>query len=89
MEIHFDQNFNKDLNKLKNTQIKNRLLKVIEKIEEVDSIESISSVKKLTGYESYFRIRIGDYRIGCELIDQQTLLFITIMHRKDIYNNFP
>lgn len=89
MDILFDSNFSKDLNKLKNNQVKQRLLKIIEKIEQTDNILSISSITKMVGHENFYRIRLGDYRIGCDLIDNKTIVFITIMHRKDIYNNFP
>lgn len=42
----------------------------------------------MIGYESFYRIRIGDYRIGIEIINE-VITFITIFHRKDIYNKFP
>lgn len=89
MDILFDSSFSKDLDKLKNNQIKKRLLKIIDKIEQADNILSISSISKMVGHENFYRIRIGDYRVGCDLIDDNTIVFITIMHRKDIYNNFP
>ncbi len=34
-------------------------------------------------------MRIGNYRVGFELIDNSTVRFIVIAHRKDIYNIFP
>ncbi len=46
-------------------------------------------MKKMTGYSSYYRIRVGDYRVGVELITPDTLRFITVAHRKDIYSIFP
>ncbi|MCA9917044.1 MAG: type II toxin-antitoxin system RelE/ParE family toxin [Anaerolineales bacterium] len=42
----------------------------------------------MQGYESYFRIRLGDYRIGIE-VENQTVIFVRILHRKDIYRRFP
>ena len=47
--------------------------------------------KKLSGQKknsNYYRIRIGDYRLGCELI-QPKIIMITIFSRQDDYKTFP
>jgi len=47
--------------------------------------------KKLSGQkktENYYRIRIGNYRIGCQLI-QPAIILITIFSRQDDYKGFP
>jgi len=42
--------------------------------------------KKLKGREGY-RIRVGDYRVIYEILDDQLLIsVVAIGHRKDIYN---
>jgi len=43
----------------------------------------------MTGWLNYYRIKSGDYRIGIELEPDNTIRFIVISHRKDIYKNFP
>jgi mRNA interferase RelE/StbE len=43
----------------------------------------------MVGFSNFYRIRIGDYRVGIELLDLDTILFIAIAHRKDIYKTFP
>lgn len=55
----------------------------------LDKLKDASVKKKLTGYKTFYRIRIGDYRIGIELEKTDTLRFIVIAHRKDIYTIFP
>lgn len=47
-------------------------------------------VQKLAGYQSYYKIRIGNYRIGLR-IDQEegSIEFQRVLHRKDIYRVFP
>lgn len=47
------------------------------------------NISKLSGYKKYYRVRIGDYRLGIELVDKDTILFIIIGHRKDFYRYFP
>jgi len=51
-------------------------------------LSEITSLEKLGGHKSYFRIRIGTYRMGFELKDD-TVELIAIMHRKEIYRYFP
>jgi len=51
-------------------------------------LSDIKNLKKLQGYELYYRIRIGDYRIGVK-VENQSLVFERILHRKNIYNLFP
>jgi mRNA interferase RelE/StbE len=45
--------------------------------------------KKLSGNLSkYWRYRVGDYRIICELIDQELIILaVRISHRKDVYED--
>ena len=45
---------------------------------------------KLQGYESYYRIRVGDYRIGLRLdVDRRRIEFRRVLHRSQIYRSFP
>lgn len=45
-----------------------------------------SGVKKLQAVDNAYRIRIGDYRIVYEIIDQQvTVIVIKIGHRREVY----
>ncbi len=51
-------------------------------------LSEISSLKKMQGYETLYRIRLGDYRIGIEVVGEQ-VVFVRMLHRKDIYRYFP
>ena len=89
MDLLFDESFEKSIRKLQDTTIKKRLCKLITSFEKATSIADISGIKKMQGFKQFYRARIGDYRIGLELIDATTILFIIIEHRKDIYKKFP
>jgi mRNA interferase RelE/StbE len=89
MKIEFEKSFYKSLEKVVNASISKKLISIIEQTEETTSIDKISSIKKLSGYKTFYRIRLGEYRIGIEFIKPDTVLFIIISHRKDIYNRFP
>jgi len=47
-------------------------------------------MEKLSGYEDYYKIRIGNYRIGIEVFrDERIARFSRVLHRKDFYRHFP
>jgi len=89
MILQFDESFEKSIKKLKDKKIKARLLSLIESFENSDSLAEIPNIKKMQGFQTYYRVRLGDYRIGFELQDDGSILFILIAHRKEIYKYFP
>lgn len=89
MKVEYDKSFEKSLDKVKIQSLYNRIEKVISEFEEVTSISQMRNISKLSGYKKYYRVRIGDYRLGIELVDKDTILFIIIGHRKDFYRYFP
>ena len=88
MNVIFDKSFSKSIDKLKNQQIKDRIFKLIEKCENVQTISELPNLKKLSSFTTFYRFKIGDYRIGLE-IENDTIYFILVAHRKDIYKIFP
>ncbi|TKB97070.1 type II toxin-antitoxin system RelE/ParE family toxin [Pedobacter cryophilus] len=52
------------------------------------NIETFGKVEKLKGYNSYFKIRVGNYRIGIK-IENDIFSFERVLHRKEIYKFFP
>lgn len=45
-------------------------------------------VKSIKGFKEYYRIRLGDYRIGFKK-ENDCVVFMRVKHRKDIYKLFP
>jgi mRNA interferase RelE/StbE len=88
MKVVFKKSFLKELKKLDNKTLKNAVYNAIIQAEEATQIQDIKNLKKLAGYDCYYRIRIGDYRIGLKQ-EGHTLYFVIIEHRKDIYKLFP
>ncbi len=89
MIIEFDKSFEKSLEKTRNKSLFHKIEKVIIEFEHANSLTNLPNVKKLTGYKYYYRVRIGEYRLGFEKIAENTLRFIIVTHRKDIYKSFP
>ncbi len=88
MKVEFKSSFAKDLKKVKDTDLKARVKQVIELVEKAKSLQEIKDIKKLKGDDRYYRIRIGDYRVGL-ILEGETVACVRFLHRKDIYRYFP
>lgn len=88
MKVVFSHNFLKTLKRLKDDRLKSEILSVIDGLEAAQTIKDIPNLKKLKGFSVYFRIRIGDYRMGIK-IEQDIIHVAAFEHRKDIYKQFP
>ncbi|HBY75652.1 MAG TPA: plasmid stabilization protein, partial [Cyanobacteria bacterium UBA11148] len=47
-----------------------------------------TNLKKLKTEGDYYRIRVGDYRIGI-VINEDVVVFVRVLHRKEAYRYFP
>ncbi len=90
MELVFKESFKRDLKRIKDKKILKKVKDLINIIESASSLDSIQNVdvKKLKGHKSFYRIRLGNYRIGVKL-EVNKVIFVRILHRKDFYKYFP
>ena len=88
MNLEFKTSFVRDLKKVKDKKLKVRVREVIEVVEQAHSLQEIENVKKLKGSDRYYRVRIGDYRIGLA-VEKDVVTFVRLLHRKDVYRYFP
>ena len=89
MNILFTKSFSKDLDAIRHeSKVKERLLDLIGQIKRIDTLSDISGVKKMEGSPGYFRVRVGDYRLGIKVIEND-IEMIRFLHRKEIYRRFP
>ena len=89
MEVSYRKLFLKDLKKLKNLKIYDKIYKLVfEELPNISKIEEIKGLKRLKGSNCRYRIKIGDYRIGVE-IHGHKIEIMRVLHRKDFYKYFP
>ncbi len=88
MKTTFRKSFTRDLKKIKDRGLLNRIKEAIDKTQSASDAKEISNLKKLSGGGNYFRIRVGDYRIGV-ILEQGTVDFVRCLHRRDLYRFFP
>lgn len=87
MKTEFKSSFIKDLKKVKSGKLKQQLLEVIAQVEASKHLSELEHLKKLRGAENYYRIRIGDFRLGLKF-ENNVVIVIRFMDRKDIYRYF-
>ena len=88
MKAAFRDSFARDLKAVRDRSLLKRLKEVIEAVEKADSLADLPNMKKLKGSKNYFRIRVGDYRLGLAL-ENDSVVFVRFLNRKDIYKHFP
>jgi mRNA interferase RelE/StbE len=89
MKLLYAKRFSKDINSIQNdAEIKKNLLELIDKIKRIETLAELNGVRKMEGYSNYYRIKLGEYRLGVKL-EKSELELIRFLHRKDIYRRFP
>ena len=76
------------MSKLRNVELLKKITAVIREVENAEALEDVSNLKKLSAKGAYYRIRVGDYRIGI-VTDGSLVTFTRVLHRREIYRNFP
>ena len=88
MKAAFRKSFTRDLKKIKDREILRRVQEAVEEVEASEDLRGIGNLKKMSGTTSFYRIRIGDYRIGLA-VEGDTVEFVRCLARRDLYRFFP
>ena len=88
MEIRFEASFERDIKAIRDKQLLKLVKDVIDEVKEAEDLSEIRNLTKLRGYKSFYRMRLGEYRIGIDMVGD-IFIFVRILHRKDIYRYFP
>jgi len=66
-----------------------RVKEAIQQVEAAETLRELPNLTKLSGASGFYRIRIGDYRIGIAVENDEVVEFVRCLHRRDIYRHFP
>ena len=88
MKVLVDKSFEKDTNKILDKKLLQKISDCIEQVIACKSATDIQHLKKLQGFKNHYRIKIGDYRLGV-VIKNEEVTFERFLHRKDIYKYYP
>jgi mRNA interferase RelE/StbE len=88
MKVFFEASFGRDLKNIKDKALLRRIEQTITELKAATTLNEIKNLIKMRGFPTFFRIRVGDYRIGLEMLEDE-IIFVRVLHRKDIYRYFP
>ena len=88
MKVRFKASFAKDLRALKDKALLERIKELIANVEAAQSLAEVSNLKKLRGGGGYYRVRVGDYRVGLAT-EEGAVVFVRVLHRRQVYRYFP
>jgi mRNA interferase RelE/StbE len=88
LKVVFRESFLRDLRAIRDQSVLRRIRECIDSVEQVNKPSDISNLKKLKGQGQYYRIRIGEHRVGLK-IEADTVTFVRALNRKEIYRYFP
>ncbi|CCI16045.1 conserved hypothetical protein [Microcystis aeruginosa PCC 9807] len=88
MQVEFRRLFFRDLGAIKDRKLRQRIEAVIVEVEAANNLAELRNIKAIEGPPSYYRIRIGDYRIGI-YVEENMIAFVRVLHRKEMYRYFP
>jgi mRNA interferase RelE/StbE len=88
LRVAFRESFLKDVRAIRDQGVRRRIRDIIGRVEQANKPTDISNLKKLKGEGQYYRIRIGEHRVGLK-IEADTVTFIRALNRREIYRYFP
>lgn len=87
MKVTSTKHFEKHLKNCP-SDIQKRFVLLYDKMVSAKKLADLHAAEKIIGYETYYRIRIGNYRLGFHCSENHIEL-LALMHRKEIYRFFP
>ena len=88
MKTTFRKSFVRDLKKVKDQRVRDGVQSVIAQVEAANNLGDVGDVKKITGTDNFYRIRVGEYRIGVA-VERNVVDFVRCLPRRDLYRYFP
>jgi mRNA interferase RelE/StbE len=88
LKVLFLESFARDLNRIRDKDLRERIRQVIQILEGAATLEAIPHLKKLQGKGGFYRIRVREFRVGLRVEGDQVTL-MRVLDRKEIYRHFP
>lgn len=88
MQVQFLKRFSKDLQAIRDHQTLQAIKAALLSLESAENLSELSQIKAIEGHPNTYRLRVGNYRIGFRL-ENNTIIFVRVLHRREIYRYFP
>jgi mRNA interferase RelE/StbE len=63
MKVSFEASFARDLKRIRDKQLKQRIQETIDTVKEAAEPGEVRGLRKLQGHQTFYRIRLGNYRV--------------------------
>ena len=81
-QIEWKKSTSKDLRRIP----KNQVERIVEAVEKLMTVPVPVGATKLSGSESSYRIRVGEYRVIYDFVEDRVIIqVVKVGHRKDVY----
>jgi mRNA-degrading endonuclease RelE of RelBE toxin-antitoxin system len=89
LKVQYRKRFLKDLKALKNQPVYEQILQLaFRDLPNAKSLQDIGNVKPMKGATNRYRIRLGEYRLGIAVVDNN-IEVMRLLHRREFYRYFP
>jgi mRNA interferase RelE/StbE len=88
LKVRFRASFVSDLQAVREKSLHQRIKTLIAKVESGQTLSEVPNLKKLRGGGAYYRVRVGDYRVGLA-VEEDVVIFVRVLHRREVYRYFP
>lgn len=88
MKVQFEESFSRDLRRIEDRDVLRRIRQAIETVEHASNLLEIPHLTRLRSQGRHYRIRVGDYRLGLT-VEEDQIVFVRALHRREIYRYFP
>jgi len=89
MTVEYEQSFYDDFENIVDKHIIRRAYSAIKKLKSASSLREVTNIIPMKGAPGFFRIRFGEYRIGFQVIEDNTVVLLAINRRSVFYRYFP
>jgi mRNA interferase RelE/StbE len=88
LKVRFRASFARELRALNDKSLLERVRALIATVESAETLSEIPNLRKLRGGGSYYRVRLGDYRVGLA-VEEDAIVFVRVLHRREVCRYFP
>ncbi|MFW6163824.1 MAG: type II toxin-antitoxin system RelE family toxin [Planctomycetota bacterium] len=88
MEVKFRRSFERDLRRIRDETLRQRVWGTITALARARRVGDIPGAARLRGSDRHYKIRVGNYRLGF-VLEEDTAVLVRFLHRRDIYRHFP
>lgn len=88
MKVEYSRIFLKDIQKIKDNNLKEQLFEAINTFKVAENLSDIPNIKKLKGHSDAYRFRLGKYRLGF-YYNVLSIELERFVKREDSYKLFP